>query len=211
MQKMGRAVFSAPFRKADAEVASKYRNAGGKAHAFTDQLWNDANPEVGGFSKTNPEIGEEITKLKNQTGADIGNRIAEAGGGTAIDLAPTLRENAQQAQLKDARNMGFSDDFINSQQLGVDPPLSKAQKTALSVLPPEWQEKMKTKFLNENETKPVDDELKDAPDAIQWLKDQLSSPEKRNRENAISILKASAPSLSDVIQKNAKHLNQSAD
>lgn len=99
LQKMGKKIFANPFRKVDAELATKYKNGGGNAHPFTDELWNEGNPSVGGFSKTNPEIGQEITGLRREAGKRIGDRIAEAGHDVEIDLAPKLQENANTAMI----------------------------------------------------------------------------------------------------------------
>lgn len=189
LQKAARTLYGAPFKKADAEVVSKFKNgtrAGSKP--FSDQLWNEGNPLVGGFSKSNPEIGEQITNLRKETGQDIGNRIREAGGDEEVHLAPELENNIRK----------------EIEESIPEPKLSEKEMEGISLLPPESQAQAKAIM-----TQAAKAEAVKQVDPGTWLKNLLGSKNKESRSQAIRILADSAPDLAGVIEDNAKHLANS--
>jgi hypothetical protein len=189
LQKAARAIYGAPFKKADAEVVAKFKNGTKQgAKPFTDQLWNEGNPLVGGFSKSNPEIGEQITNLRKETGQDIGNRIREAGGDEEVHLAPDLESNIKKEAIAEM----------------PAPKLSKEDLEGISLLPPEQQAQAKELMSQAKKAEAIQN-----IDAGSWLKNKLASKNKDARGQAIRILSDSVPELSGVIEDSAKHLANS--
>lgn len=189
LQELGRRIFRSPFRAADSAVATKYKGKGIDPHAFTEALWNEGDPLVGGMSKSNPTIGDEITNLRRQTGSRIGERIKEAGGTDVVDLAPDLKANAKKAMEESL----------------PEPALSAVQEEGLKLLPPEQQGPAKLKMvegLKKEQAK---------GDPLEWLMSLISSNDPQTRAKGIDLLAKSAPELAGVVRGQARHLFNADD
>lgn len=91
---------------------------------YSDWLWNNGQPKTGGFSKPNAEIGQDLTRLKNEAGVKLGD-MRSAEGLPDINLAPDLRKNAMDAQMEKL-GLGGDPDQAASQLLAI---IGKGGKT----------------------------------------------------------------------------------
>lgn len=147
-QGLAKKIYASPFKQVDADIVSKWKRPPGGPTAFTDHLWNGGNPLVGGFSKHNSEIGEEIKGLRKAAGQSIGDTIAAGGGNDVkINLAPELAKNItdsmpQQKLPGDDGPMGFIQKKLQSR--GILPAAKEPE-----VDPMNW---LKNKISSDNPT-----------------------------------------------------------
>lgn len=99
MRGIGKKIFQAPMKPADAEFYTKFPSSRG-VESPSEYLWNKGDPMVGDITKGNIDLGNEITDLRKAKGAEIGKTYSDAGGGDLHDIAPefTAREAAIEEQ-----------------------------------------------------------------------------------------------------------------
>lgn len=103
LQEAGRRIYRGPFKKVDSFLREKYPGMQEYGnHPFTDLLWNGGNPEIGGFTKENMSIADQIRDLRKERGQQIGDITKQASGTDTYDLAPTLPMEAKVAQMEEA-------------------------------------------------------------------------------------------------------------
>jgi hypothetical protein len=188
IRKAGERAYKAVFRGADKNVKA-YRGADHLPDdAFSSMMWNDGDPLVGGFSKSNQQVADQATTVRHQ----LWDRLKSMWEGVPdIDLAPAVTKDAQEAgqmaaQKEAARLHQFADKLDEA-----------GHADAASTLRNQATDE---DFLAQVARKAEDDH-------VFGLKNEIMDGLKRgrnSREDTVAKLKELAPDFADDIDENAR-------
>lgn len=201
LKNAGRKIYGNVFRRADADTVAKYgRSLGDKP--LSDLLWNEIpgehpNPLVGGFKKSNPEIGDQITGLRKDVGSQIGQEIKDAGGGEAFDLAPNLEEGVVAAQRE---KIASKVPMVGAKGQPLDPAVRDQVIDAMLAEQPHWTDHLKKQLAGpkQHRQEALDLLKEHAPDFAETIEKNSSALTRSgDKEDALRFFNGLVDDLSE--------------